>query len=86
MQRRNCAEVITEMIKVIPSHGIHLKTDLEWNREDACYKAPEETIQWNRTQQTLEKHLASPTQNWEFEVLSIFTTISVDELKKSFKL
>lgn len=84
MKRRNCCQVITEMIAKIPEDKIGLIKDLEWNREDASYKAPEETLQWERTQHTLIKHLPSPTEDWEFEVISIFTTQPIEAIKASF--
>lgn len=83
MKRRNCCQVISEMITKIPADKVELIKDLEWNLDDASYKAPEETIQWERTQQTLIKHFDSPTEDWEFEVLSIFTTQPISELRGS---
>ena len=83
MKRRDCCQVISKMIEKIPADKTELLKDLNWNLDDASYKAPEETIQWARTQQTLIKHFESPTKDWEFEVLSIFTTKSVEELKGS---
>ena len=81
MKRRNCCQVIAEMLEKVPTEKTELIKDLEWNFEDASYKAPEETLQWQRTQQTLIKHLPEPKEQWEFEVLSIFTTQSIDDLK-----
>jgi len=81
MARRNCCEIINQMVEKIPTEKTELLKDLEWNLEDASYKAPEETLQWNRTMNTLMKHIPEPKLDWEFEVLSIFTTKTVDELK-----
>jgi hypothetical protein len=83
MQRRNCCEVIINMIDKIPDTKRSFIKDLKWNYEDASYKAPEENIQWIRTQKTLLKHIPVPKEDWEFEVLSIFTTKSVEELKQA---
>lgn len=69
------------MLEKVPADKTELIKDLEWNYEDASYKAPEETLQWNRTMQTLMKHIPEPKAEWEFEILSIFTTKTVDELK-----
>jgi len=85
MQRRICTEVISEMLKKIPVSEKLLISDLEWNYEDASYKAPEETIQWKRTMETLMKHIDPPTKDWEYEVLSIFTMQPIDNLKEIFK-
>jgi hypothetical protein len=83
MKRRDCCQVISKMIEKIPADKTELLKDLNWNLDDASYKAPEENIQWVRTQQTLIKHFESPTEDWEFEVLSIFTTQPIEELRGS---
>lgn len=69
----------------IPSEKTELLKDLNWNFDDAIYKAPEETLQWERTMGTLMKHIPKPTEEWEFEVLSIFTTKSIEQLKATFQ-
>jgi len=71
------------MIAKVPEDKTELLKDLEWNLDDASYKAPEETLQWERTQETLIKHFPNPKEDWEFEVLSIFTTQPVEQLKAS---
>jgi hypothetical protein len=81
MVRRNCAKVINEMIGKIPSENVELIKDLHWNLDDSRMKAPEETLQWNRTFGTLIKHLPNPIKDWEFEIISIFTGVPTDELK-----
>lgn len=83
MERRNCCQVIAEMMAKIPTDRTELIKDLKWNYEDASYKAPEETLQWHRTQQTLMKHLPKPTEEWEFEILSIFTTQPIETIKNT---
>jgi hypothetical protein len=82
MERRNCCDVITEMIKHIPKERSDLLSDLEFNYEDSSYKAPEENIQWYRTSETLQKHIPYPQEDWELEVLSIFSCLPIDEIKK----
>ena len=52
---------------------------------DNSYKSPEETIQWERTMRTLIKHIPIPKEDWEFNVLSIFTTRSIENLKTEAK-
>lgn len=85
-KRRDCCFVIKQMLDKIPTDKEEFIKDLEWNFNDASYKAPEEVIQWVRTMETLMKHIPNPTENWEFEVLSIFTTRSIDELKLADEL
>jgi len=82
MKRRECTSVITQMIGKIPSDKVELLKDLKWNYEDASYKPLEENLQLIRTSNTLYKHIPIPKEDWEFEILSIFTTMSIDELKQ----
>lgn len=84
MERRNCCVVILQMLDKIPASNTEFIKDLKWNLEDAGYKAPEETLQWERTMMTLQKHILKPVEDWEFEVINIFTTKSINELKKQF--
>ena len=60
MTPRNCPQIIKQMIEKIPSDKTEFIKDLEWNYEDASYKAPEEILQWERTQETLIKHIPKP--------------------------
>ena len=83
MNRRDCQEVILKMIKKIPHDKIDFIKDLQWNFEDAGYKAPGEVLQWHRTMETLQKHIPKPIAKWEFKVLSIFTTRTMNEQKKT---
>lgn len=82
-EMRNCCQIISQMIEKIPTDKTEFIKDLQWNYEDASYKAPEETLQWHRTQSTLIKHIPKPSEDWEFEVLSIFTTQSVDDIRRA---
>jgi hypothetical protein len=82
---RNCCEIINQMLAEIPATETDFIEDLNWNYKDAWYKAPEETIQWQRTMETLMKHIPKPEFDWQWKVLSIFTTKPIDEIKKSFE-
>lgn len=84
MNRRNCQEVITQILELVPADKLDFIKDLQWNFEDAGYKAPEETLQWERTMYTLMKHIPIPSADWEFEVLSIFTTRPIDQVRLEF--
>lgn len=80
--RRDCCKVIQQMLRHIPSDRQGFIMDLQWNLEDSFYKAPEENIQWIRTSETLQKHIPLPTEDWEFQVVSIFSTISIEEINE----
>ena len=73
--------IIKQLLELVPEEKTELLKDLKWNLEDAAYKAPEETLQWERTMHTLMKHLPIPKEDWEWKMLSIWTTKSVEELK-----
>ena len=79
---RNCCDVIKEMISKVPEDKTNLLIRLNKNLEKAAYKAPEETVQWVEVQDTLIEFMKKPTEDWEFEVLSVFTTKSVSELRE----
>ena len=80
--RRNCVIVINNMLSHIPKTESAFIKALEWNREDASYKAPEESIQWERTQHTLMTYMPEPTEDWEIKVLSIFTALSIKKVEE----
>jgi hypothetical protein len=81
MKRRMCHLIIIKMLAEIPNDKIEFINDLRWNYNDSLYKAPEEIIQWTRTQETLVKHIPKPIEEWEFKILSIFTCRSIDAIK-----
>ena len=64
MKRRNCCVVILKMLEKVPEEKTEFIKDLKWNYNDASYKAPEETLQWQRTMQTLMNHIPAPTEEW----------------------
>lgn len=72
------------MLEKIPPTEVNFIKDLGWNMEDSFYKPPEETLQWDRTMVTLQKYIHQPKEDWEWEVLSIFTTNTIEELKQKF--
>jgi hypothetical protein len=83
---RECSTIIRLMINKIPKSKKKFLEELEWNYNDSCYKPPEETIQWVRTHDTLMRNIKlPPREDWEWEVLSIFTNKSVNELKEESK-
>ena len=84
MERRDCCVVIQKMIEKIPPEKTEFIKDLQWNYEDASYKAPEEILQWQRTMSTIAKHITrpKPVEEWEFELLSIWTDLLIEEVKQ----
>lgn len=82
---RDCRTVIKEILNIIPKYQFNFIDALERNYDDAVYYPPESNIQWIRVHETLVKYILNPVEDWEFEVLSIFTTKSIDELKQLIK-
>lgn len=85
MERRDCVQVIRQILEKVPAKKTKLIKDLKECENDANYKAPEETIQWINLGLVLEKHIPIPKKDWEWEVASIVTTKSIEELKEIIK-
>lgn len=81
-KRRNCVDIIDQIIEKIPSENEELLKSLVWNRTSASYKPLEEIIQWDDLYNILICYIGIyPSEEWQFEVWSIFTTKNIDELK-----
>ena len=79
--RRMCHQVIDQMLDKIPEDKVEFINDLKESRRNNIFHAPEQVLQWRDVQSILEEHIVRPTENWEYEVLSIFTRMTVSELK-----
>ena len=85
VKRRICHDVIEAMLKHVPEDQTEFIQMLKYNQEDSRYKAPEETIQWERTMNTLQEFIPAPSEDWHFNVLSIFTTRTIEDLQLTVK-
>lgn len=79
---RDCRTVIKEMLNVIPKEQPNFKKSLKYVYRNAFYKAPEDNSSWLKAHDIIIQGIPKPVEDWEFEVLSIFTTKSIDELKQ----
>jgi len=79
---RNFTEVLTKMISFIPSDKKELLERMAWHIEDGHYKAPELGTHWNSVGKSLQEFFPLPKEDWEFEVLSEWTTLSIEQLKQ----
>ena len=78
---KKAAEILKETLKKITQAIFvdeklidELIKDLQWNFDDAGYKAPEETLQWERTMKTLEKHIPTHSVHPEpIAIIALFT-------------
>lgn len=80
---RKCNDVIKQMLHKIPESEaplIEALTDV--TQFDMSYQPPESVIQFEIVQDILADFIPQPTEDWEFEILSIFTTLSIEDLRK----
>lgn len=78
---RNCVEVITEMMSLVPPDRLEFLAILDWCKEAAKFQPADNTEQWDRTLVALQKYCRTPHEDWEFSIWSIFTTLTVDQIK-----
>jgi hypothetical protein len=97
MTPRNLSDVIDEMISVIPKNKIHLILFFEDIKESQKVRAPEDMTGWWQISNELDKMLnkynyskilklmLKPLEyipEWKLNLISIFTTQPLDEIKK----
>lgn len=97
MTPRNLSDVIDEMISVIPKNKIHLILFFEDIKESQKVRAPEDMTGWwqisNELDRMLNKYnyskilklMLKPLEyipEWKLNLISIFTTQPLDEIKK----
>lgn len=78
---RICSEVIDSMLAIIPEDEILFIVVLGKAQEDCLHETLEDVSQWQRLDIVVNGFLNRPSLDWEFEVLSILTMKSVEELK-----
>ena len=83
---RNLDEVIVEMLTEIPESEQDLIIELRDNLSSVVYAAPELiSMWWQEVYSTLWGHMPEhPTEEWQYKILSIYSTKSMDELRKIF--
>lgn len=80
---RNLINVIDEMLKVIPKKEKQIISYLEDIQESQKCRAPENMIGWYQIAEELDTwKLNIFSSKWKFQVISIFTTKSIKEIKK----
>jgi hypothetical protein len=82
MNKRNCVQTIEKILTYVPYEESNLRKALLHNRETAFYAAPENILSWESVFDTLLFHIYPPKKEWHFEVWSVFSTKSVEELKQ----
>jgi hypothetical protein len=84
---RNLYKVIEQMLKEIPTDQENFIGSLKDNLNSVSYSAPEAIgFWWGQVYNTLRYYLPNkPIEDWHFKVMSIFSAITVDELKKEYE-
>ena len=83
---RSLIKVIDEMLAVIPSKETYLINSLKDIQESQYYRAPEDMLGWqcvSEELQGLNLNLRSP--EWKFKICSIFSTMTIDEIKEELR-
>lgn len=83
---RNLKDVINEMLKVIPKDEINVIDALKDIRNNQIYRAPEDTVGWELVSEELELiDLDLDSEYWKFKIFSIFSTMSIEDIKKELQ-
>jgi hypothetical protein len=83
---RNLENVIEDTIKEIPESECNLICSLKSKQESVSLSAPELMyIWWQEVHDCLMYDIGEkPTEEWQYKVLSIFSTKTIEELKVIF--
>lgn len=83
MKDRNLIEIIDKMLLIIPNEEESLRTSLIAIQDSQRFRAPEDRIGWYMIKEFLDNfewNLKTP--EWKLQMCSIFTTQSVENIKK----
>jgi hypothetical protein len=85
---RNLSEVIDQMVEVIPKAEVSFIATLASNKSSADFCAPEMVpFWWREVHTTILDYVPSvPVEEWHYQVLSIFSTHPIEEMKKVVKM
>jgi hypothetical protein len=88
MSERNLSEVIDHIIAVVPVTEVDFIVSLASNRSSVNFCAPEMLpFWWREVHSTILDNVPSvPVEEWHYQVLSIFSTHPIDEMKKMVKM
>lgn len=79
---RNIRYVIEQIVQATPKNQENFIKRLYKISADSMCQAPESTAYWEKLQECLWEYIGYiPRKEWEWEVCSIMTTMSVEELE-----
>jgi len=84
MADREITDVVDQIKTLVPQDKIEFIGRLDWVYQDACCRPPEDRRRsWEYLQQCLLKFIGLyPNEDWQFQVLSVFSTVTVEEIKE----
>ena len=87
IKMRNITVVMKQMLDCVPKQNENyhfMKADFDRIAYDASFRAPEAAgIDWRNLQQALQQYVPNlPVEDWHFNVLSVFSTMSVEAIRE----
>jgi len=84
---RNILDVIGTIVEQIPEENNEkLMLNLYKIANDSVYRAPEiKYLSWNELSYRLNDYIGSPVEDWHFDVYSILTTKTVEQIKQEME-
>lgn len=83
---RNLITLIDEMLVEIPNKEEYLIASLKDIQDSQRYRAPEDMLGWQLVSEELQNLDLKPrSAAWKFKVCSIFSTMSVEEIREEVK-
>jgi hypothetical protein len=83
---RSLITLIDEMLAVIPKRKTTLIDSLKDIQDSQRCRAPEDMLGWQLVSEELQNlNLNRWSPKWKFELCSIFSTLSIEEIKNELK-
>lgn len=83
---RNLIVLIEQMLSEIPQKEERLIDSLRDIQDSQRYRAPEDMLGWELVSEELQNlNLNARSAEWKFKICSIFSTMSVEEIKAEIK-
>lgn len=86
MAGRSLRNVVQQMLDCIPANETEWVEQFKWHLTDVSYRAPEDMLGWQLVSESLqEMNLTLNSPEWMFDVCSIFSTMTKDEIRNELK-
>lgn len=83
---RNLITLIDEMLKEIPKKEKYLIESMKDIQDSQYCRAPEDMLGWKLVSEELQNlNLKITSPLWKFKICSIFSTMTIEEIKKELR-